>query len=248
MRIKLNVEYDGTNYVGWQRQKNGTSVQQMLEDAFFAASGQRVGITGAGRTDAGVHAQGQAAHLDTDTTIPPEKLSFAMNAHLPADIKVTNSQEAGGDFHARYGAVAKTYIYTYYNAQHSSAIYRNTTAHVRGEIDVGAMKQAAQHITGTHDFLSFCASGSEVNTTTRTVYRLDIVREKPFLRIEITGSGFLYNMVRIIAGTLLDAGKGKIAADDVKKIIEGRDRSLASPTAPARGLVMKQVYYDDAEF
>ena len=180
MRIKVIVEYDGTNYVGWQRQKNGISVQQVLEEAFEKAAGEKAVLHGAGRTDAGVHALGQVAHLDTSCSIPPEKISYAMNAHLPGDIKVVKSQKVNDDFHARYGAKVKTYIYTYFNAEHSSAIYRNTTAHVREEIDVGAMKQAAEHIIGTHDFLSFCASGSEVKTTTRTVYRLDIAREEPF--------------------------------------------------------------------
>lgn len=248
MRIKLIIEYEGTNYVGWQRQKNGLSVQQVVEEAFEKASGQNVVLYSAGRTDSGVHAQGQVAHFDTNTTIPPEKISFAMNAHLPSDIRVKSSAEVSEDFHARYGAKAKTYVYTYINTAHPSAIYRNTTAHFRGDVDICAMKTAAQFLIGTHDFASFCASGSEVDTTIRTVYQLEITHDEPFIRIEITGSGFLYNMVRIIAGTLLDVGRGKTAADDVKAIIDAKDRNMASPTAPAKGLTMKQVYYDGESF
>jgi tRNA pseudouridine38-40 synthase len=248
MRIKLIVEYDGTNYVGWQRQKNGTSVQQMLEDAFFAAANERVSIIGAGRTDAGVHALSQTAHLDTNTTIPPQKISYAMNAHLPSDIRVKESSAVDDCFHARYGAKAKTYVYTYYNAPHASAIYRSFSAHVSGEIDIKAMSEAAKHVVGTHDFLSFCASGSEVDTSVRIVYKLQVTSEPPFIRIEITGSGFLYNMVRIIAATLMDVGKGRLHAGDLKAIITGKDRSLASATAPARGLMMKQVYYGGDDF
>jgi tRNA pseudouridine38-40 synthase len=247
MRIKLIVEYDGTNYVGWQRQTNGLSVQQVLEEAFEKVAGQRIVLYSAGRTDAGVHALGQVAHLDIDTTIPPEKLSFAVNVHLPADIKVVSTQAVSDDFHARYGAKAKTYVYTYINAEHSSAIYRNVSAHIRGDVDIGAMQQAAKHIVGTHDFASFCASGSEVDTTVREVYSLDVSRKEPFIRIEITGSGFLYNMVRIIAGTLLDVGRGKLKPSDVKDIMDAKDRNLASPTAPARGLMMKRVYYEEMD-
>lgn len=243
MKIMLVVEYDGTNYIGWQRQTNGVSVQQMLEDAFFEVSGQRAAINGAGRTDAGVHALGQVAHMDTNCTIPPEKISYAMNAHLPYDIRVKSSENANDDFHARFSAKAKTYIYTYYNSEHPSAIYRNITAHVRGVLDISAMKKAAKSFCGTHDFASFCASGSDVTDTVRTVYSIDITNEKPFVRIEVTGSGFLYNMVRIIAGTLLSVGKGKISADDVEQIIADKDRNKASATAPARGLTMKKVFY-----
>ena len=248
MRIKLIIEYDGTNYVGWQRQKNGISVQQVLEEAFEKTVGQKVVLYGAGRTDAGVHALGQVAHLDTTTSIPPEKISFALNTNLPSDIRVVCSQVVSDDFHARYGAKAKTYEYTYINAQHPSAIYRNTTAHIRGDVDISAMKQAAQTIVGTHDFASFCASGSEVDTTVRTVYSLVVSQDEPFIKIEITGSGFLYNMVRIIAGTLLDVGRGKRKAGDMQDIMDAGDRGKASATAPARGLMMKRVFYEDAEF
>lgn len=243
MRVKLVVEYDGTNYAGWQRQKNGTAVQAVLEDAFAKASGERVVIHGAGRTDARVHAMAQIAHLDTNCTIPANKISYAMNMLLPSDIRIKESCEADGDFHARFSAKAKTYRYTFYNDKHASAIHRNTTAHVHGKMDIRAMKIAAEYIRGTHDFACFCASGSEVNSTVRTVYRLGITSEEPFIYIDVTGSGFLYNMVRIIAGTLIDVGLGKVSPEHVKVIIQGKDRTKASATAPARGLMMVKVHY-----
>ena len=243
MRIKLIVEYDGTNYAGWQRQTNGVTVQEMLEQALFKASGENVTVHGAGRTDAGVHAKAQVAHIDTNCTIPPEKISYAMNMLLPPDIRVKQSAEAEEDFHARFSAKAKSYRYTFYNTTHPSAIHRNTTVHVRGKIDIRAMKIAAAYIRGTHDFACFCASGSDVKDTVRTIYQLAVISDEPFIYIDVTGSGFLYNMVRIIAGTLIDVGKKKQSPESVREIIHGKDRSQAGATAPARGLTLKEVYY-----
>jgi len=243
LRVKLVIEYDGTAYTGWQMQTNGITVQQVLEEAFASASGEHARIHGAGRTDAGVHAAAQVAHLDTNCSIPAHKISFAMNMLLPADIRVKESSEADDDFHARFDAKAKTYRYTYYNDKHASAIHRSTTAHVRGHIDITAMKIAAEYIRGTHDFACFCASGSDVNSTVRTIYRLEITSDHPFIHIDVTGDGFLYNMVRIIAGTLVDVGMNKVSPEQVKEIIAGRDRTNASATAPARGLTMQRIYY-----
>ena len=248
MRIKLTVEYDGSGYAGWQRQKNGLSVQQVVEEAIEKATGAKTVIHAAGRTDAGVHALGQVVHFDTETTIPPQKISYALNTFLPEDIRIASSCEVSEDFHARYSAKAKTYVYTFYNAEHASALYRNLSAHARGEIDIDAMKKAAEKIVGTHDFASFCASGSEVDTTIRTVYSLEIIEhEPPFISLKITGNGFLYNMVRIIAGVLLDVGRGRLSSEDVADIIAAKDRRKASATAPACGLVLKEIYYDEFE-
>ena len=244
MRVKLVIEYEGTNYAGWQRQTNGVSIQEVLERAFFKASGEKAVIFGAGRTDAGVHALAQVAHLDTACTIPPNKISHAMNMLLPEDIRVRSSCEAPDDFHAQFAAKAKTYRYAFYNDVHASAIYRNITTHIHGKIDIPAMKAAAAFIRGTHDFACFCASGSDVRDTVRTVYRLEITSREPFIYIDVTGSGFLYNMVRIIAGTLIDVGMKKIAPEYVKEIVAGRDRAKASATAPARGLTLMAVHYD----
>ena len=244
MRIRLIVEYDGTNYAGWQRQKNGYSVQQALEEAFERASSQRAAITGAGRTDAGVHALAQVAHMDTDCTIPPHKISYAMNTFLPPDIRVKRSEKAEDDFHARFNARGKTYRYTIYNAPHPSAIYRNLSCHISSSLDLCAMRSATECLLGTHDFASFCAAGSEVKDTVRTIHAITIAEETPFIHIEVTGSGFLYHMVRIIAGTLIDIGLKRIPSERMQEILAGKSRTIASATAPAQGLVMVAVYYE----
>ncbi len=244
MRVKLIVEYDGTNYAGWQRQLNGLSVQEVLERAFAAASGESVRIHGAGRTDAGVHAMAQTAHLNTQCTIPPEKICYALNMHLPPDIRVKSSEQVHDNFHARFDAKGKHYRYTIDNAAHASAVYRHTTAHVRSSLDVAAMREAAAYILGTHDFATFCASGSEVKDTVRTVYSLDITEEKPFIHIDIKGSGFLYHMVRIVAGTLIEIGQKKRTTASMRDIIESKDRERAGVTAPAKGLMLVSVYYE----
>ncbi len=244
MRVRLIVEYEGTNYSGWQRQKNGLSVQQALEEAFERASGERVSITGAGRTDAGVHALAQVAHLDTFCTIPPDKISYAMNRLLPHDIRVKRSEQAEDDFHARFNACGKTYRYTIYNAPHPSALYRNLSCHISGSLDIEAMRSAAAALIGEHDFASFCAAGSEVKDTVRTIRSLTITEEPPFIHIDVTGSGFLYHMVRIIAGTLIDIGLKRIPPERTGEILDKKDRNAASATAPAQGLTMVAVYYE----
>lgn len=244
MRVKLTVEYDGTNYAGWQRQTNGLSVQEVLERAFEAASGEHTVIHGAGRTDAGVHAMAQVAHLDTDCSIPEDKICFAMNMHLPPDIRVKLSERVSDDFHARFSAKGKSYRYTIYNATHAPAVHRHTAAFIRGKLDIEVMREAAVLVVGEHDFACFCASGSEVTTTVRTVYSLDIIQDGPFVIIDIKGSGFLYHMVRIIAGTLIEIGQRKRPPLSMKDIIASKDREQAGVTAPAKGLMMVAVYYD----
>ncbi len=244
MRVKLTVEYDGTNYAGWQRQTNGLSVQEALERAFEAASGEHVAIHGAGRTDAGVHAMAQVAHLDTKCSIPAEKICFAINMHLPPDIRVKQSEPVSDDFHARFSAKGKHYRYVIYNATHAPAVHRHTSAHIRGALNVAAMREAAKHVVGTHDFASFCASGSEVTSTVRTVDSLDINQDGPFIIMDIKGSGFLYHMVRIIAGTLIEIGQKKRPSIRMKSIIASKDREQAGVTAPAKGLMMMAVYYE----
>ena len=241
MRIKLIVEYDGTNYAGWQRQINGLSVQQALEIAFEKASGEKTAIHGAGRTDAGVHAEAQVAHLDTHCTIPPEKICYALNMQLPPDIRVKHSELVDDDFHARFCAKGKTYRYTIYNSTHAPAICRLTAAHVRGNLDIAAMREAAAYVCGTHDFACFCAGGSEVKDTVREVYSLTVTHAPPFYYIDVTGSGFLYHMVRIIAGTLIEIGLGKRRPGCMPDILSGCTR--AGATAPAKGLTLKTVYY-----
>ncbi len=243
MRVKLIVEYDGTNYAGWQRQKNGLSVQEVLEKAFEAASGERAAIHGAGRTDAGVHALAQVAHLETNCTIPADKISFAMNMHLPPDIRVKQSEQADMNFHARFCAKGKSYRYTIANTVHAPAIGRFTAAHVRGVLDLEAMRKAAAYIIGTQDFACFCASGSEVKDTVRTIYNISITEEEPLIHIDVRGSGFLYHMVRIIAGTLIEIGLKKRLPESMADIIASCDRNMAGVTAPAKGLMLVAVEY-----
>jgi tRNA pseudouridine38-40 synthase len=243
MRIRLIVEYDGTNYAGWQRQTNGLSVQEALERAFEKASGKYAAIHGAGRTDAGVHAEAQVAHLDTQCSIPPEKICYALNTFLPPDIRVRRSEKMDDSFHARFDAKGKTYRYTIYNDIHAPAIYRNMAAFVRGSLNTGVMRAAAEKLCGTHDFAPFAASGSEVKDTVRTIYGIALMAEEPFIRIDVTGSGFLYHMVRIIAGTLIEVGLGKRQPECIDAILAGKEPPGA--TAPAKGLTLKKVYYAD---
>ena len=191
-----------------------------------------------------MHALAQVAHLETACTIPPEKISYAMNTFLPSDIRVKRSERADERFHARFDARGKTYRYTIYRAPHPSAIYRNLSWHLSGALDVAAMRAAAAYLVGEHDFAAFCAAGSEVKDTARTVYALEISEEGPFLYLDIRGSGFLYHMVRIIAGTLADAGLGRIPAERVKEILDGKSRLAASATAPSQGLTLVEVYYE----
>jgi tRNA pseudouridine38-40 synthase len=247
MRVKLIIEYNGGNYCGWQRQQNGLSIQQVIEEALFELTGVTTSVTGAGRTDAGVHALSQAAHFDTQSTIPADKFCYALNMLLPEDIRIKESSEVGEDFHARFSAQAKEYRYTIYNSEHASALYNHLSAHVRQKLDISAMKRAASFFFGTHDFKAFMAAGSDVKDTVRTIYHIMITHEEPFITLDITGSGFLYNMVRIIAGTLIEAGKGRMSCEDIKDIIEGRNRFYAGPTASAKGLMLVKVYYGDYE-
>lgn len=244
MRILLILEYDGTNYAGWQIQKNAVTVQEAVETAIFEALGQRCRVTGAGRTDAGVHARGQCAQFDIQSHIPPEKFSYVLNLVLPPDIRVRESRAVSGDFHVRKGARMKHYRYTIYNAPHASAIDRFTTAHVRQDLDAEKMKIAAQYLVGTHDFAAFRAAGSDIVGTVRTIYSIDITRIDENIYIDVKGNGFLYNMVRIIAGTLIDVGKGRTSPSAIPGILESRDRIRAGATAPAQGLCMMGVYYD----
>lgn len=244
MRILLILEYDGTNYAGWQIQKNAVTVQEAVETAIFEALGQRCRVTGAGRTDAGVHARGQCAQFDIQSHIPPEKFSYVLNLVLPPDIRVRESRAVSEDFHVRKGARMKHYRYTIYNAPHASAIDRFTTAHARQDLDAEKMKIAAQYLVGTHDFAAFRAAGSDIVGTVRTIYSIDITRIDENIYIDVKGNGFLYNMVRIIAGTLIDVGKGRISPSAIPGILESRDRTRAGATAPAQGLCMMGVYYD----
>lgn len=243
MRIKIIVSYDGSGYGGWQLQKNAPSIQGELENVLKTLTGKRIVVQSAGRTDAGVHALGQCAHFDYFGSIPPEKLPFVFNSMLPRDIRVTKAVQAPENFHARYSAKGKRYIYTIYNSPHASALLYNRAMHVPQALNIEEMRAAAQHIKGTHDFKAFCAAGSYVKSTVRTVTRLDIIYKKPLIRIVVEGDGFLYNMVRIIAGTLIRVGLGKLSPEDIPSIIEGKKRAAAGFTAQPQGLILDEVFY-----
>ena len=246
-RIRLTVEYDGTNYSGWQRQSNAISVQQVLEEALRAFTKERTVVTGASRTDAGVHALGQTVHFDTESRIPPEKYSYALNTRLPADIRVRESALAAPDFHARFSTKGKTYRYQFYNSPHASAIWRNTHAHVMYPMDVERMAPELSALVGTHDFAGIAASGSVVKDTVRTIYSAFAQRQDEVVTLYVTGTGFLYNMVRIIAGAVADVATGRVEPGTIARAIASGDRLDLGVTAPACGLTLMRVYYDESE-
>ena len=243
--IRLLLEYDGSAYHGWQCQKNGASVQETLADAIAAITGERVMPEGAGRTDAGVHALGQVACFRTESRIPSERFADALNAVLPRNIAVTASEEADMGFHPRKHATGKLYRYTVLNRPYRSALMEGRAWHVPAELDLAAMRRAAAEVAGTHDFRSFCASGHSVKTYVRTIRRAEWtgVPGEGVLQFDIEGSGFLYNMVRILVGTMVEIGRGKRPVDDLRMLLEAGDRRKAGITAPAGGLCMMAVRY-----
>lgn len=246
-RIHLIVEYDGTNYAGWQRQSNAMTVQEKLERAVLRLTGEEVCVSGASRTDAGVHALGQSAHFDTQSRIPAEKFSFALNTMLPPDIRVVRSEEVSMAFHARFSGRGKRYRYLIHAAPHAGALNRLTHAHVIYPLDVEKMRAEAQSLVGTHDFAAFAASGSVVKDTVRTIWRADVERHGAEICLIVEGNGFLYNMVRIIAGTLIGVGSGKLAPGAIKRAIESGSRLDLGITAPAHGLTLMEVFYEPHE-
>ena len=244
-RIRLTVEYDGTNYSGWQRQENAISVQQRLEEALFRLLRAETRVTGASRTDAGVHALGQVVHFDTSSRIPPEKYAFALNTMLPDDIRVRASMAAADDFHARFHAKGKIYRYMMLSSPHASALRRNSHAHVIYPLDAALMDREAQRVVGTHDFKAFAASGSVAKDTVRTIYACRVARSGDEVTLLVHGSGFLYNMVRILAGTLIQVGASKLGPGAIERALEGKSRLSLGITAPPHGLTLMRVFYED---
>ncbi len=247
MRIKLTIEYDGTAYAGWQRQENALAVQQVIEEALTKLTRARVVITGASRTDAGVHALGQTAHFDTESRIPPDKYAFALNTMLPADIRIRKSEAVSEDFHARFSNKGKRYRYLIYQSPHAGALNRNTHAHVIYPLDDEKMRRELTALIGTHDFAAFAASGSVVKDTVRTIYSASLARRGDELELLVEGSGFLYNMVRIIAGTLISVGAGRLEEGAFARAIQSGNRLDLGVTAPAHGLTLMEVYYRERE-
>lgn len=243
-RILLTVSYDGTAYSGWQYQENAPSVQQTLESALFEALGVFTRVTGASRTDAGVHALGQRAHFDTLSSIPPEKFPFVLNRFLPEDIRVLHGVRVPPDFHARFQAAGKLYTYRIHNAPHASALYRHTTAHVPVRLDEARMQEAGSMLLGTHDFAAFSAVGGSAKTTVRTIDLMTVQRTGEEITLRVHGNAFLYNMVRIIAGTLIAVGQGKLDAGCIARALENKSRLELGVTAPACGLELTRVEYD----
>ena len=241
--IKLTLGYDGTDYHGFQRQENAVTIQQVVEEAIKKVTGETVSITGSSRTDAGVHAMEYVCNFRTESSVPADKFCFALNSFLPEDVSCTASCEVDMDFHARYSAKSKTYTYTIYNAPHRNPVLCRFAWHYPVKIDVDKMKIAAQSIVGTHDFTAFMASGGQQKTTVKTVNFLNVTTDENKIVIEINADGFLYNMVRIIAGTLVYAGVGKLDPKEIPDIIESGDRVRAGITAPPQGLCLKKVFY-----
>lgn len=243
MRIKLIVEFDGTEYAGWQRQNNAVTVQQRLEEALQRLFGTPICVQGASRTDAGVHAAGMVCHFDIETKIPPERIAYALNFTLPKDIRIKESIRVAETFHARFDAKAKWYRYTIYNHKHASALNRRTVAHVPYALEAAKMQEALNVLLGRHDFAAFAASGSIVKDTTREIYLAQLQKKGDLLILDVIGSGFLYNMVRIIAGTLIDIGRGKLQTDAFAKMLLTKERIQGGMTAPPQGLILQRVYY-----
>ncbi len=242
-RVKLIVAYDGTNYHGWQVQPNGVTIEEVLNGALSGLLGEAVTVTGASRTDAGVHALGNVAVFDTATRIPAEKISFALNQRLPEDIVVQDSCEVPSDWHPRYRKSKKTYEYRILNRTFRLPSRRLDTYFFHYPLDEGRMREAAAWLKGEHDFKSFSSIHAQAQTSVRTIYDCEVERERDVITIRVTGNGFLYNMVRIIAGTLIRAGTGELAPERMPEILSACDRSAAGPTAPPQGLTLMKIEY-----
>lgn len=241
--LKLTLEYDGTNFNGWQKQKDKRTVQEEVELALSKILKQDVTITGSGRTDAGVHALAQVANFKTEKTIKPQELLFGINTMLPIDIVVTNVEEVDDEFNSRNSAKKKHYRYVINNSKFPSALNANREYHFKYFLDIEAMQMAADDLVGEHNFKAFAAAGSTVKDTTRTIYLLKVNRLGDRVIIDVVGNGFLYNMVRIIVGTLLDIGSGKLDICVMKNMIETGDRALGGRTAGPEGLYLVDVEY-----
>ncbi|MEG0371276.1 MAG: tRNA pseudouridine(38-40) synthase TruA [Clostridium sp.] len=241
--IKLIIEYDGTNYCGWQRQKYGVSVEETLEKVIIDLVQEDIEIIGSSRTDSGVHARGQVATFKTNSRILARKFPLAINSKLPKDIVVVSSEEVNMDFHPRRSSKGKQYSYRIFNRRIDPALMRNSYAHIKYELDIDKMKAAARYFVGKHDFSSFKSKGGSGKGSVREIYNLNIIKDGDYITIIVEGNGFLYNMVRIIAGTLIDVGRGRIPYDSIEDIINSKNRQKAGITAKAKGLYLEKVYY-----
>lgn len=243
-RVMLVVAYDGTNYCGWQVQPNAVTVEGVINQKLSELLKEEIKVIGASRTDSGVHALGNVAVFDTEARIPGEKVSYALNQRLPDDIRIQKSMEVPLDFHPRYCKCWKEYEYRIFNGEFANPMERLYSYFVYKKLDVEAMRKAATYLVGEHDFKSFCSTATQTETTVRTVFGIDVDKQDKVITIKVRGNGFLYNMVRIIVGTLVQVGLGFYEPGRVKEMLEAEDRTVAGPTAPACGLRLNEIFYD----
>ena len=242
--IKLTIEYDGKEFNGWQKQPNKLNIQGNIEKVLSDITKEDIEIIGSGRTDAGVHALGQVANFKTNSTIPIEKFAIAINSRLKKSIVIKKAEEVPERFHSRYNCKKKTYRYVINNSETGSAIYRNLEYNIKQPLNIEKMQDASQYFVGEHDFSAFKASGTSSKSSVRTIYSAKVTKEGERIFIELTGNGFLYNMVRIIAGTLVEVGLGKIKPEEITEIIDSKDRQKAGKTLPPYGLYLVEVNYN----
>ena len=242
--IKLTIEYDGKDFNGWQKQPNKLNIQGTIEKAIQELTGEDVELNASGRTDAGVHALNQVANFKTNSNIPIEKIAIALNSKLKKSILIKNAEEVDEMFHSRLTCKRKTYRYVINNSKYGTAIYRTMECHIPQKLDFEKMQKAAKYFEGEHDFKAFKASGTSSKSSVRTIYKANVFKEGEKIYIELTGNGFLYNMVRIISGTLVDVGLGNIAPEQIPNIINEGKRQNAGKTLPAHGLFLVSVEYD----
>lgn len=245
-RIRMTIAYDGTNYCGWQIQPNGITIEEVINRHLSNLTGEEIRIIGASRTDSGVHAMANVAVFDSQTTIPGDKIAPALNQRLPDDIVIVRSEEVALDWHPRYqDVIHKTYEYRVVNSRFPDPLQRLTHYFVSFPLDVEKMREGAKYLVGEHDFASFCNIKTNVEDTVRRVTELEILKREDHITFRISGNGFLYNMVRIIVGTLLRVGRGFYEPEDVKTILEARDREAAGVTVPPQGLVLMRINYEE---
>lgn len=241
--IKLVLQYDGSNYFGWQKQNNGLTVQGVLESAIEELTKEKIEVVGCSRTDSKVHAREYVCNFKTMSKIPGNKFREALNDKLPEDIVILNSTDVPEEFHSRYYSKGKMYCYTILNSEVRSALDRNFVYHHKGRLDISLMKEACKYLIGTRDFAAFKNTGSSVKTSERTIFNIEIKEIENYIKIYISADGFLYNMARIIVGTLIEVGNKKIQPNDIEKIIISKDRCKAGKSAPPQGLCLMEVYY-----
>lgn len=243
-RVRIVVAYDGTNYCGWQIQPNGITVEEVLNREISRLTGEDIHIIGASRTDSGVHALGNVAVFDTESRIPPERMAYAINQRMPEDIVIVRSEEVPADWHPRYrDGITKTYEYHIYNQSVPNPLKRRYSTYISFPLDVGRMREGAAYLAGEHDFASFCNVRTNASDTVRTIYDICITSAGPDITIRVRGNGFLYNMVRIIAGTLIRVGRGFYAPEKIKDILDAKERTADGATAPPNGLVLVEIDY-----